>query len=142
LLGGYRCDSPASWTRDNESFLRSVADQVAVGVTNARLYARVQRQATIDGLTSLLNHRTGQEKLAEQLRLSERYQRHLSIVMIDVDHFKSINDNYGHPVGDVVLMSVARLIKRDCRDVDLPVRYGGEEFLLVLPEVNQEAQSS
>ena len=138
LLGGYRCDSPASWTRDNESFLRSVADQVAVGVTNARLYARVQRQATIDGLTSLLNHRTGQEKLAEQLRLSERYQRHLSIVMIDVDHFKSINDNYGHPVGDVVLMSVARLIKRDCRDVDLPVRYGGEEFLLVLPEVNQE----
>lgn len=138
LIGGYKCESPAQWSRDNESFLRSVADQVAVGVTNARLYARVQRQATIDGLTMLLNHRTGQEKLAEQLRLAERYQRLISVVMLDVDHFKGINDTYGHPVGDTVLRSVARIIKRDCRDVDLPVRYGGEEFLLVLPEVNQE----
>lgn len=138
LLGGYKCEVQAKWSDDNKAFLRSVADQVAVGVTNARLYAHVQRQATTDGLTGLLNHRTGQEKLAEQLRLAERYQRNLSIVMLDVDHFKSINDNYGHPVGDTVLKSVARLIRRDCRDVDLPVRYGGEEFLLILPEVNQE----
>jgi diguanylate cyclase (GGDEF)-like protein/putative nucleotidyltransferase with HDIG domain len=138
LLGGYKCESPANWTRDNEGFLRSVSDQVAVGVTNSRLYSRVQRQATIDGLTGLFNHRTGQEKLAEQLRLAERYGRNLSILMLDVDHFKSINDTYGHPVGDTVLRSLARVIRRDCRDVDLPVRYGGEEFLLVLPEVNQE----
>lgn len=138
LLGGYKCESQANWNRDNEAFLKSVADQVATGVTNARLYARVQRQATTDGLTSLYNHRTGQEKLAEQLRLAERYQRNLAVVMIDVDHFKSINDNYGHPAGDSVLKAVAKLVKSDCRDVDLPVRYGGEEFLLVLPEVNQE----
>ncbi len=138
LLGGYKCESQANWNRDNEAFLKSVADQVATGVTNARLYARVQRQATTDGLTGLYNHRTGQEKLAEQLRLAERYQRNLAVVMIDVDHFKSINDNYGHPAGDTVLKAVAKLVKSDCRDVDLPVRYGGEEFLLVLPEVNQE----
>ncbi|MFN8552996.1 MAG: diguanylate cyclase, partial [Candidatus Obscuribacterales bacterium] len=138
LLGGYKCESQANWNRDNEAFLKSVADQVATGVTNARLYARVQRQATTDGLTGLYNHRTGQEKLAEQLRLAERYQRNLAVVMLDVDHFKSINDNYGHPAGDSVLKAVAKLVKSNCRDVDLPVRYGGEEFLVVLPEVNQE----
>ncbi len=138
LLCGFKCESEARWNQDNITFLKSVADQVAIGVTNARLYGRVQRQATTDGLTALLNHRTGQEKLSEQMRLSERYQRNLAVMMIDVDHFKSINDNYGHPAGDAVLKSVARLIERDCRDVDLPVRYGGEEFLLVLPEVNME----
>jgi diguanylate cyclase (GGDEF)-like protein/putative nucleotidyltransferase with HDIG domain len=138
LLGGFRCERVAHWVPDNETFLKSVADQVASGVMNARLYARVQRQATTDGLTTLYNHRTGQEKLAEQLRVAERYQRNVSVVMIDVDHFKSINDNYGHPAGDAVLRSVASIIKNDCRDVDIPVRYGGEEFLLVLPEVNTE----
>jgi len=138
LLGGYKCESEANWNRDNEGFLRSVADQVSTGVINARLYNRVQRQATTDGLTGLFNHRTGQEKLAEQLRLAERYQRNISVVMIDVDHFKSINDNYGHPCGDTVLKAVAKLVSSCCRDVDLPIRYGGEEFLLVLPEVNQE----
>ncbi len=56
--------------------------------------------------------------------------------MIDVDHFKNINDKYGHPAGDAVLKAVANLIQKNCRDVDLPIRYGGEEFLLVLPEVN------
>src|ERR1700744_6297551 len=58
--------------------------------------------------------------------------------MMDIDHFKSINDTHGHPVGDTVLKSVAHVIRRDCRDVDIPIRYGGEEFLVVLPEVSQE----
>jgi len=138
ILTGYRGQIQANWNRINEGFLKSVADQVASGVTNARLYARVQRQATTDGLTQLYNHRTGQEKLTEQLRMAERYQRSLAVVMLDVDHFKQINDNFGHPVGDTVLKAVARLIKSNCRDVDLPIRYGGEEFLVVLPEINKE----
>ncbi len=138
ILTGLRYESQALWTGDNETFINSVADQVAVGVINSRLYAKVQRQATTDGLTGLFNHRTGQEKLTEQLRLAERYQRNLSVIMFDVDHFKSINDKHGHPTGDSVLKAVAKLIQRDCRDVDLPVRYGGEEFLLILPEINSE----
>lgn len=138
LLCGFKGQVQANWNRVNEAFMKSVADQVASGVTNARLYSRVQRQATTDGLTTLYNHRTGQEKLTEQLRMAERYSRHLSVVMVDVDHFKSINDNYGHPVGDTVLKAVAKLIKSNCRDVDIPIRYGGEEFMLVLPEVNLE----
>jgi len=138
LLVGYRCETRAAWSRINETFMKSVADQVANGVVNARLYAKIQRQATTDGLTRLFNHRTGQEKLAEQLKIAERYQRNLSIIMLDVDHFKSINDRFGHPAGDTVLKAVAHLIHANCRDVDIPVRYGGEEFLLVLPEVNQD----
>lgn len=138
LLVGYKCQMKASWSRINENFYRSVSDQVATGVVNARLYAKVQRQATTDGLTGLFNHRTGQEKLAEQLKLAERYQRNISVIMLDVDHFKSINDNYGHPAGDSVLKSVSRLIKKNCRDVDIPVRYGGEEFLIVLPEIARD----
>ena len=138
LLGGHKCESEHIWSTDNQNFLRQVADQLSTSVTTARLYKKVERQATTDGLTSLFNHRTGQEKLAEQLRIAERYQRNLCVVMMDVDHFKSINDTYGHPVGDTVLKSLAHIIKRDCRDVDIPVRYGGEEFLIVLPEVNAE----
>lgn len=138
LLCGHRCETQAQWSQDNVSFFRQVADQIASGVANARLYAYVQRQATTDGLTGLFNHRTAQEKLTEQLRVAERYQRKLSLIMLDVDHFKAINDNYGHQAGDAVLKSVAKLIRTACRDVDIPARYGGEEFLLILPEVNQE----
>lgn len=138
ILGGHKCESEQIWSTDNQNFLRQVADQLSTSVTTARLYRRVERQATTDGLTSLFNHRTGQEKLAEQLRLAERYGRNLCTIMLDVDHFKSINDTYGHPVGDTVLKTIAHIIKRDCRDVDIPVRYGGEEFLIVLPEVNIE----
>lgn len=138
LLCGHRCETQAQWSQDNVSFFRQVADQIASGVANARLYSFVQRQATIDGLTTLFNHRTAQEKLAEQLRVAERYQRKLSLIMLDVDHFKAINDNHGHQAGDAVLKAVAKLIRTACRDVDIPARYGGEEFLLILPEVNQE----
>lgn len=138
LLCGHRCETQAQWSQDNVSFFRQVADQIASGVANARLYSYVQRQATTDGLTGLFNHRTAQEKLAEQLRVAERYQRKLSLIMLDVDHFKAINDNHGHQAGDAVLKSVAKLIRNACRDVDIPARYGGEEFLLILPEVNQE----
>lgn len=138
LLGGHKCESEHIWSTDNQNFLRQVADQLSTSATTARLYRRVERQATTDGLTNLFNHRTGQEKLAEQLRIAERYQRNLCVIMMDVDHFKSINDTYGHPVGDTVLKSLAHIIKRDCRDVDIPVRYGGEEFLIALPEVNAE----
>ncbi|MBY0357109.1 MAG: diguanylate cyclase [Candidatus Obscuribacterales bacterium] len=142
ILGGHRCESEKIWSLENDqNFLRQVADQLATALTNSRLYKRVERQATIDGLTGLFNHRTGQEKLSEQLRVAERYKRNLCVVMMDVDHFKSINDNHGHPVGDTVLRSVAHVIRRDCRDVDIPIRYGGEEFLLVLPEVNLEGAS-
>lgn len=138
ILGGHKCENEAHWNQDNVNFFKQVADQVASGVTNARLYACVQRQATTDGLTGLYNHRAAQERLAEQLRQAERYSRNLSVILLDIDYFKATNDKYGHQAGDAVLKYVGRVIRRDCRDVDIPARYGGEEFLIVLPEVHQE----
>ena len=79
-----------------------------------------------------------EQKLDEELRRSERYKRPLSLIMTDVDHFKKFNDTYGHQVGDIVLIHTARLFKSTMRDLDLPCRYGGEEFIVILPETGTE----
>jgi two-component system, cell cycle response regulator len=88
--------------------------------------------ATTDGLTGLVNHRTFQERFAEMLARAERTGGRHALLLTDIDHFKKVNDNYGHPIGDVVLRGVAAVV-RDCvRKVDLAARYGGEEFAIVL----------
>ena len=111
---------------------------IAVGShTNARplsnLVARIEKQATTDGLTGLLNHRVFQEKLSNELRRQGRLSGPLSLILTDIDFFKKVNDNYGHPVGDIVLKGVSKIIKETLRDIDIPARYGGEEFAIVLP---------
>ena len=93
----------------------------------------LQRQATEDGLTGLANRRHLESRLAARFTDSRRTGAPLSIAMADVDHFKSINDRFGHQVGDEVLMSVGLLLRHACRETDLAARYGGEEFVLVLP---------
>ena len=89
--------------------------------------------ATIDGLTGLKNRRVFQEKLREEIERSDRYDVAFSLVLMDVDHFKSYNDSFGHPAGDDVLVRVAQLIKDQTRQSDLAARYGGEEFAMILP---------
>ena len=106
-----------------------------LGRINQRLSRAVARLADIaktDGLTGLLNHRSFQEKLALELQRCLRQEHPLSIVMIDVDHFKAYNDMHGHPAGDFVLKEVARIFKDNLREVDVVARYGGEEFAVVL----------
>jgi diguanylate cyclase (GGDEF)-like protein len=98
----------------------------------------MERLATTDGLTGLNNHRTFQELLAGELERSQRYQRPFSVLLMDIDHFKSFNDTYGHPVGDLVLKEIAACITRSIRRNDIPARYGGEEFAVILPENNAE----
>ena len=89
--------------------------------------------ATTDGLTGLKNHRTFQAKLAEEFARSVRYQQPLSLLLLDVDHFKRYNDSFGHPAGDAVLRQVADALRVSARDTDVPARYGGEEFVVILP---------
>ncbi len=89
--------------------------------------------ATTDGLTGLKNHRTFQAKLAEEFARSVRYQQPLSLLLLDVDHFKRYNDSFGHPAGDAVLRQVADALRGSARDTDVPARYGGEEFVVILP---------
>jgi diguanylate cyclase (GGDEF)-like protein len=100
---------------------------------------RLRQLAITDGLTGLYNHRYFKEHLEQELNRASRHQSHVSVVMIDIDHFKKFNDTYGHPSGDFILRSIARLLKENIRKIDLAARYGGEEFCLVLIETNKKA---
>jgi diguanylate cyclase (GGDEF)-like protein len=96
----------------------------------------MEQRATTDGLTGLTNHRAFQERLAQLHALCERTDQKYSVILTDIDHFKSINDTYGHPVGDQVLKRVAAVFAGRARKVDIVARYGGEEFVLVLPDTD------
>ncbi len=100
---------------------------------NARLKELVFR----DGLTGLHNHRYFQEILDQELARSKRYRTPLSLIMFDIDFFKKVNDNFGHQIGDLVLMNLARVVEGAVRPSDIVARYGGEEFAVILPETNQ-----
>ncbi len=129
-------EEPGLFSTDRRGMLRVIGHQVAVAIQNAVMLRRLEEMATTDGLTGLLNHRTFQEKLDEMLARAQRSGRPLAMVLTDIDHFKSVNDTYGHPVGDKVLAGVARVLARCVRTVDVVARYGGEEFAIVLEETD------
>jgi diguanylate cyclase (GGDEF)-like protein len=111
----------------------SLASQAVVALDNARLHRIVERQALVDGLTGLANRRQCEETLASELARLERFGGPLAVVVADLDWFKDVNDRYGHPSGDAVLREFADLLRETVRDVDLAGRWGGEEFMLILP---------
>ena len=120
------------FTLDDEEILLTITYQASVAIENARLYGQVQLLAVTDGLTGLLNHKEFHKKLDETIEGSKRYHYTVTLLMIDIDHFKKFNDNYGHQVGDQVLRVVADAIKSQIRTVDVCARYGGEEFAVIL----------
>ncbi len=103
---------------------------------------RLERLSITDGLTDLFNHRHFQDELARHFSESARYDRPLSLALIDLDFFKKVNDTYGHAVGDQVLKTVSRIFLESIRSTDLAARYGGEEFAVVMPETEMEAALS
>jgi len=98
----------------------------------------LHRQASIDDLTGIYNHRFIFQRLREEVERADRYQQPLSIMMLDLDHFKTVNDQFGHQTGDIVLHTVAQTIKNTLRHIDVAGRYGGEEFLVILPQTGLE----
>jgi diguanylate cyclase (GGDEF)-like protein len=110
-----------------------MCNQAATSIANAKMHAEIRRLATTDGLTGLNNHRIFQQKLTGELKRSERHNAPLSLLLIDIDYFKKVNDTYGHPVGDLVLKGVSKILQRVLRDIDIAARYGGEEFVVILP---------
>jgi len=97
---------------------------------------QLERLSITDGLTGLYNHRHFEERLAEEFRRSQRYSDPVSLMMLDLDHFKEVNDRFGHPFGDRVLRGTAALIRTSIRDPDICARYGGEEFAVILPKTH------
>ncbi len=120
------------------ALVQAFADEVAIAIENARLFQQVQRLAITDPLTGLNNRRYFFEAARRELERARRYQSPLSLIMLDIDHFKRVNDTYGHLAGDRVLVAVAARCKEKLREVDISARYGGEEFVFLLPETNLE----
>ena len=119
--------------------LERLAGQLALVLDNARLAERLRELSMLDGLTRVLNHRAIHERLTEELARAERYDHPLTVVLCDLDHFKAINDTHGHLAGDAVLRAAAQELRRCLRTADAFGRYGGEEFLAVLPESDLDA---
>ncbi|MHB8876832.1 MAG: diguanylate cyclase, partial [Myxococcaceae bacterium] len=97
---------------------------------------KLRQLSVTDGLTQVANHRAFQERLREEFRRAQRYDDPLALILLDLDHFKSVNDQFGHPVGDQVLRAVAASVRESVRETDLVARYGGEEFGVVLPKTH------
>jgi len=130
-------EKPGSFDAEHVEILRIVAAQAATLISNAVLHQTVERLSITDGLTGLNNHRRFQEFLAHELERGDRHQEPLSLLLLDIDHFKKVNDTYGHPFGDRVLKTLAAELGRLARRVDCVARYGGEEFAVILVNTNR-----
>lgn len=120
------------------ALLGSFAGQIALAVDNARLFEEVQALSLHDSLTGLPVRRFFDQRLQEELYRAERFGHGLSLAIMDVDHFKPVNDTYGHQIGDAVLQAVGGVILRNLRKLDFPARYGGDEILVLLPQTKEE----
>jgi diguanylate cyclase (GGDEF)-like protein len=113
-----------------------VIQHAAAALSNAFAYQHMEQMATTDGLTGLLNHRAFKERSVEAISRAQRSRRPLSLIITDIDHFKAVNDTYGHATGDDVIRAVAEVLATSVRDVDVPARYGGEEFAILLEDTS------
>lgn len=120
----------------NMNIVRNLANAISLTINNMRLYKTVQKQAVEDHLTGLFNRRYFDKKVKDEFERAVRYKRPLSLVMLDIDDFKTINDTMGHEQGNSVLRELGALLKKSKRFSDIACRYGGEEFFLILPETD------
>lgn len=129
---------PRDFDRGRLELLAILASFAALAIYNARLHNKTKMMAITDYLTGLHNHRYFQQIFNQELGRARRYQKVMSLIILDVDNFKSFNDRYGHAVGDKVLIAIGDIILRSLRNVDFAFRYGGEEFVVILPETSLE----
>lgn len=139
---GYMCfDNVLSRTpikKEEELSLRQFSSQIALAIDNARLFEKVQELSNYDDLTGLALRRFFKENLAQEIYRSKRFNLVFSLILLDIDHFKTINDTYGHLFGDQALKAVSTVIKESLRQTDMPCRYGGDEMVILLPRTSGE----
>ncbi len=123
-------------TDSEVNYITELTAQSAVTIEKANVYSEMLKNATMDALTGLNNRRQFETRLKEQYSIANRQDTPLCAIMTDIDFFKKFNDNYGHSVGDAVLKSTANVIKAELREYDIPSRYGGEEFCILLPNTS------
>lgn len=134
LLGSIVTKSTDNVLSEKEiSYLEQLTNQAATTISRANVYAEILKHATLDALTGFNNRRQLEERIKQEVSSAKRQKRNLCAIMTDIDFFKSVNDTYGHAVGDLVLKTVSRVIKLQLRDYDIAGRYGGEEFSIILP---------
>jgi diguanylate cyclase (GGDEF)-like protein len=137
MLGALAVDTRLQgreFTQNDVGPLSTLADYAAVAIANARLFEELRVQSVTDGLTGLFNRRHLFTLAEREFQRARRFGRSLSAIMLDIDHFKKVNDTHGHAAGDQVITDVARRLRAAVRNIDIVGRYGGEEFVLVLPE--------
>ena len=127
-----------TWEENELLLLHTVADQVTVAVNQAHLFAQIQQQALTDGLTGCYNRRSFEMQLERDLHLATRLRQPLSLIMLDVDNFKRVNDSSGHEAGDRALCQLADCLREELRGIDSPARFGGDEFAVILPQADLE----
>ena len=119
-------------------FILNLSELIAMSISNAVSYEQTKKLAVTDGLTGISNRPNMEQSLLSEFERSKRYNSPLSVVLLDVDHFKDVNDSYGHQKGDEILVTFASVLKKFCRANDTAARYGGEEFLMILPQSNAQ----
>lgn len=124
--------------KDQVQVLKSAMHHLALALKNAMLYHEMKQHADLDGLTLAHNRRHFDKRLKEEMERHARYSHPISLLMLDIDHFKVINDTYGHQAGDTVLKEIAALLRSSLRTTDYVARYGGEEFAVILPHTPEE----
>jgi diguanylate cyclase (GGDEF)-like protein len=127
-----------SFNVDDLGFILNLSELIAMSISNAVLYEQTSKLAVTDGLTGISNRQSLVKSLQIEFERSKRYNSPLSFIILDVDHFKDVNDTYGHQKGDEILIAIASLLKKACRANDIAARYGGEEFLMILPQSNAQ----